>query len=308
MSYTTDYISDIGRILKMSQNHGFNKEIDVVMRVMRHAQAAVKSRFIQDVVPNRLTIVQFNALQHLHWYGRESGMYVSELGEHLGLAHNTVSGLVDRLERHGWVIRRKCEEDRRRARIQLTPQSKELFRERMEHVVNFWEQTVGQLSAEEQQNLIDSLKKLQQVMAKPVWPSYSQLHPRDADHLQEKFETDIDELAQTKLKLVGIRLILAQIAEKRNEHELAAYLNQAASEEIRHTNRLFSLLGHGEHFDKLLSSLVDEDKVVYEELLALIDDAPCTEDDEEFVLLQQMLQDSHRYKKWFRRVHKEKNR
>ena len=64
----------------MSKNREFNQEIDVVMRVMRHAQASTKSRFIQDLVPNRLTIVQFNALQHLHWYGRESGMYVSELG------------------------------------------------------------------------------------------------------------------------------------------------------------------------------------------------------------------------------------
>ncbi|MDE0635089.1 MAG: MarR family transcriptional regulator [Candidatus Poribacteria bacterium] len=286
----------------------FNQEIDVVMRVMHHAQAAVKSRFIQEVVPNRLTIVQFNALQHLHWYGRESGMSVSELGEHLGLAHNTVSGLVSRLEKHGWVVRRKCDEDRRRARIQLTPQSEQLFRERVQHAADFWQNTFGQLSPEERENLIGSLKKLKQVMAKPVWPSYAQLHPRDADHLREKFETELDELAQAKLKLVGIRLILAQIAEKQNEHELAAYLNQAASEEIKHTNQLFNLLGHGENFDKLLSALVDEDKAVYEELLALLDDAPCAEEDEELVILQQMLQDSHRYKRWFRSVHKQKNR
>ncbi len=292
----------------MSENQEFNRDIDFVMRVMHHAQAAVKSRFIQDIVPSRLTVVQFNALQHLHWYGRESGMYVSELGEHLGLAHNTVSGLVSRLEKHGWVIRCKCDEDRRRARIQLTPQSEQLFNERVQYAVEFWEQTFGQLSQEERDNLIGSLKKLKQVMAKPVWPSYSQLHPRDADHLQEKFETDLDELAQAKLKLVGIRLILAKIAEKQNEHELAAYLNQAASEEIHHTNQLFSLLGHGEDFHNLLASLVNEDRVVYEELLALTENAPCNDEDEELILLQQMLQDSHRYKRWFSKVHKQKNR
>ena len=117
----------------MSKDREFHNEIGVVMRVMRHAQAAVKSRFIQEIVPNRLTIVQFNALQHLHWYGHETGMSVSELGEHLGLAHNTTSGLVSRLERHGWVVRRKCDEDRRRARIKLTPQSEELFREGVQH-------------------------------------------------------------------------------------------------------------------------------------------------------------------------------
>ena len=277
------------------------------MRVIHHAQAAVKSRFIQDIVPSRLTVVQFNAIQHLHWYGRESGMYVSELGEHLGLAHNTVSGLVSRLEKHGWVIRCKCDEDRRRARIQLTAQSRELFQERVQYGVEFWKQTFGQLSPEERENLIESLKKLKQVMAKPVWPSFSQLHPSDPDHLREKFETELDELAQAKLKLVGIRLILANIAETRNEHELAAYLNQAASEEIRHTNQLLSLLGHGEDFHTLLSSLVVEDKVVYEELLALTENAPCNEEDEKLILLQQMLQDSHRYKRWFSNVHKQKN-
>ena len=31
----------------------------LIMRVMRHAQAAVKSRFVQQVVPKKLTIVQF---------------------------------------------------------------------------------------------------------------------------------------------------------------------------------------------------------------------------------------------------------
>ena len=291
----------------MSKAQEFHNEIDVVMRVMRHAQAAVRSRFIQEVVPNRLTIVQFNALQHLHWYGRDTGMSVSELGEHLGLAHNTTSGLVSRLERHGWVVRRKCEKDRRRARIQLTPQSEQLFRKGVEHAENFWHSTFGQLSTEERENLIDSLKRLKQVMAKPVWPSYAQLHPRDADHLQKRFKTDLDELAQAKLKLVGMRLILAQIAEKQNEHELAAYLNQAASEEIRHTNQLLGLLGHGENLKVLLSALTREDNVVYEELIALLETAPYSEEDEEAILLQQMVQDSQRFKRWFCSVYKQTN-
>ncbi len=291
----------------MSKAQEFHNEIDVVMRVMRHAQAAVRSRFIQEVVPNRLTIVQFNALQHLHWYGRDTGMSVSELGEHLGLAHNTTSGLVSRLERHGWVVRRKCEKDRRRARIQLTPQSDQLFRKGVEHAENFWHSTFGQLSTQERENLIDSLKRLKQVMAKPVWPSYAQLHPRDADHLQKRFKTDLDELAQAKLKLVGMRLILAQIAEKQNEHELAAYLNQAASEEIRHTNQLLGLLGHGENLKVLLSALTREDNVVYEELIALLETAPYSEEDEEAILLQQMVQDSQRFKRWFCSVYKQTN-
>jgi len=173
--------------------------------------------------------------------------------------------------------------------------------------MNFWQSTFGQLTTQEQENLIDGLKRLKQIMAKPLWPSYAQLHPRDADHLKKRFEAHLDELAQAKLKLVGMRLIFAQIAEKRDEHELAAYLNQAASEEIRHTNQLLVLLGHGENFKTLLSTLVHEDRVVYEELLALLEAAPYAEDDEEFVLLQQMVQDNQRYRRWFRSVHKQTN-
>ena len=291
----------------MAKDQEFHEGIDVVMRVMRQAQAAVKSRFIQEVVPNRLTIAQFNALQHLHWYGRESGMSVSELGEHLGLAHNTTSGLVSRLERHGWVIRRKCDKDRRRARITLTPQSEQLFGERVKHATNFWQNTFGQLSTQEQENLIESLNRLKQVMGKPVWPSYAQLHPRDADHLQERFEVNLDELAQAKLKLVGMRLILAQIAEKRDEYELAAYLNQAASEEIRHTNQLLAMRGHGKDFENLLASLIHEDTLVHEELLALLETNPHAEGDEELRILQQMVQDSQRYRSWFLNVYKQTN-
>lgn len=291
----------------MSKNPEFHNEIDVVMRVMRHAQAAVKSRFIQEVVPDRLTIVQFNALQHLHWYGRDAGMSVSELGEHLGLAHNTTSALVSRLKRHGWVVRRKCDKDRRRARIILTPQSEELFRDRVKHATDFWESTFGQLTTQEQQNLIESLKRLKQVMAKPVWPSYAQLHPRDPNYLQKRLEANLDDLAQAKLKLVGMRLILAQLAEKRDEHELAAYLNQAASEEIRHTDQLLGILGHGKNFEKLLAALVHEDTLVSDKLLTLLEMNSYAEDEEGYKLLQQMIQDSQRYKRWFRTIHKQTN-
>jgi len=291
----------------MSKSQEFQNEIDVVMRVMRHAQAAVRSRFIQEVVPNRLTIVQFNALQHLHWYGRDAGMSVSELGEHLGLAHNTTSGLVSRLEKHGWVVRRKCEEDRRRARIQLTSQSKQFFQKAVEHAADFWQSTFGQLTPPERENLIESLKQLKQVMAKPVWPSYAQLHPRDEDHLQKRFATDLEELAQAKLKLVGMRLILAQLAEKQNAYELAAYLNQAASEEIRHTNHLLTLLGHTEDIEMLLATLIHEDNLVYEELMALLETVPHATASAQADLLQQMVQDTQRYKRWFQSIHKQMN-
>ena len=276
----------------------------LIMRVMKRAESAVKSRFVQQVVPKRLTVVQFNALRHLHWYGGESGMTISELGEHLGLAHSTVSGLVDRLARDGWVIRRKSESDRRRSQVQLTAQSEQLFQERVESATSFWQQTVGQLTPEEQAQLIESLQRLKQVMEKPVWPSYNQLHPRDPDHLERRLSAELNELAQVKLKLIGLRFTLAQMAEQQGLHELAAYLKQAASEEIRHTNQILSSLGYRQNLKTLLSDLIYQDGVVSEELLDLVDTAHAVDDHESASLLQQMVQDNQRYQRWFRNTRK----
>ena len=136
----------------------------LIMRVMRHAQAAVKSRFCAtgctEKTHDRAVLTLYCTSIGI---GGESGMTISELGEHLGLAHSTVSGLVDRLERDGWTVRRKCDTDRRQNRIQLTAKSQQLFQDRAESATDFWHQTIGQLTAEEQEELIKSLMRLKQV-------------------------------------------------------------------------------------------------------------------------------------------------
>ena len=277
----------------------------LIMRVMRHAQAAVKSRFLQQVVPKKLTIVQFNALLHLHWYGGESGMTISELGEHLGLAHSTVSGLVDRLERDAWTIRRKCDTDRRQNRIQLTDKAQQLFQDRAESATDFWHQTIGQLTSGEQEDLIQSLTRLKQVMEKPIWPSYDQLHPRDPGHVKKRLEAELNELVHAKLTSIGTRLTLAQVAEQQNQHELAAYLKQVASEEIHHANQIFELLGREQSLKAALSDLIRQDRVVLEEVLDLMDTAQIANHKESLDLLQQIVQDNKRYKRWFSSMFKQ---
>ncbi len=277
----------------------------LIMRVMRHAQAAVKSRFMQQVVPKKLTIVQFNALLHLHWYGGESGMTIGELGEHLGLAHSTVSGLVDRLERDAWTIRRKCDTDRRQKRIQLTEKSQQLFQDRAESATDFWHQTIGQLTSEEQADLIESLTRLKQVMDKPIWPSYDQLHPRDPRHVKERLEAELDELVHAKLTSIGTRFILAQMAEQQNQHELAAYLKQVASEEISHANQIFKLLGHEQSLKAALSDLIRRDRVALEAVLDLVEAAQVAGHKKSLELLQQITQDNKRYKRWFSNMFKQ---
>jgi DNA-binding MarR family transcriptional regulator len=51
---------------------------------------------------------------------QSDGMSLKELSAHLGLAHSTVSGIVDRLQERGLVERRTSETDGRVTRIGVT--------------------------------------------------------------------------------------------------------------------------------------------------------------------------------------------
>lgn len=53
--------------------------------------------------------------------GREEAT-VSELGDRLKVAPHTVTGAASRAERAGLVVRRRCDEDRRRTWIRLSPE------------------------------------------------------------------------------------------------------------------------------------------------------------------------------------------
>jgi DNA-binding MarR family transcriptional regulator len=68
----------------------------------------------QEVARGELTGPQFSAMRLL---ARSEGMSLKVLSAELGLAHSTVSGIVDRLEKKGMVERRVADEDQRFSRI-----------------------------------------------------------------------------------------------------------------------------------------------------------------------------------------------
>lgn len=62
---------------------------------------------------------------------KADGLSLKELSKELGLAHSTVSGIVDRLEKRGMVERTTDGADRRVSRIVPTKQVREWVRETM---------------------------------------------------------------------------------------------------------------------------------------------------------------------------------
>lgn len=72
-----------------------------------------------------VTLPQFDVLSELERAGRQ--MTMSELSRELMVSNGNVTGVIDRLEKNGFVTRTRAEHDRRVQYIQLTPKGRKEF-------------------------------------------------------------------------------------------------------------------------------------------------------------------------------------
>jgi len=281
---------------------GHTDNARLIMKVMESAQNAVKARFVQHLLPHHLTMPQFKTLQHLYWHSKQGGLTIGELSEHLGLANSTVSGIVDRLQRDGWTRRVRNEIDRRKIEAVLTDKAVELFKQAPKDAEDFWRSTVGRLSNEEQEALVENLKRLKNVMEKPAWPSYEQLHPNTPERRRERIVADLEEIFDSELNCIGRRLVLANMAEQAGKSEVAAYLKQAASEEIEHALYCVKLLGKNEDVTQNLKVLIKEEVTPRETKEDLAKIAEEEKDAAILDFLSKTAEDEAKHKRWFARL------
>lgn len=98
-----------GGVDLLAQAEAIEGHLRVIRRLMRSA-------LHEDLRRAPLTRPQLQALAALVHSG---AMSLKALSRHLALAHSTVSGIVDRLERQGFVRREPDPRDRRGVRITL---------------------------------------------------------------------------------------------------------------------------------------------------------------------------------------------
>ena len=108
-----------------------------------------------------LTDVQFNILMILKEYGSE-GLSQQELSEQLVVGKSNVVGLVDRLERAGYVKRTSHPWDRRFNQIVLAPKGAKL-EQRVEHsYFREVDRMMNVLTGAEKKVLIHAMEKIRQ--------------------------------------------------------------------------------------------------------------------------------------------------
>jgi MarR family 2-MHQ and catechol resistance regulon transcriptional repressor len=104
-----------------------------------------------------LTIPQLDIIVCL---ARSRGLPLSTLGERLLITPGNVTGIIDRLERDGYVYRDRDYNDRRVIIARLTKKGYELYKEIMPYYDRFIVEIFSSLNQEEKRKLLYLLKKL----------------------------------------------------------------------------------------------------------------------------------------------------
>lgn len=107
-----------------------------------------------------LTVQEFRALEFL---ASARPRKTKELAEYLGLAVNTVTDVVDGLERRGLAQRRRDDADRRIVRVELTEAGRAAAATVARGHLDIYRSYLGALTAEEQETLLALYRKIARV-------------------------------------------------------------------------------------------------------------------------------------------------
>lgn len=104
-----------------------------------------------------LTVQEFRSLEFL---AAAKPRKTKELAEYLGLAINTVTDVVDALERRGLAQRRRDDADRRVVRVVLTEAGRDAAETVARGYLDIYRTYLSALSAEEQETLLALYRKI----------------------------------------------------------------------------------------------------------------------------------------------------
>ena len=116
-----------------------------------------------ELSKEKLTVPQLDIISCLD---RSKGLPLSELAERLLVTGGNITGIIDRLERDGYVYRERDKKDRRVVRALLTDKGFDLYKSFLPRYKEIMRKINSVLTAEERQQLQRLLKKLGQGIKK----------------------------------------------------------------------------------------------------------------------------------------------
>lgn len=108
-----------------------------------------------------ITPAQFDVLQRLYFDGPQT---MTKLSQMLGVAKSTMTGLVMRLERDGYLQRHPSRQDRRVVVVEITDKGTGVIKTVIQRRVDYVERIMGQLKSETQRRTLNILKTLEETI------------------------------------------------------------------------------------------------------------------------------------------------
>lgn len=99
-------------------------------------------------------------LRLVEFLGNEGPRIMRELAEYLTVAVNSVTSIVDHLEKKGLVHRQRSEEDRRIIRVELTDPGREIYQSLVEVNRRLFRSMLGALTKDEQEIFMVLFRKI----------------------------------------------------------------------------------------------------------------------------------------------------
>jgi MarR family transcriptional regulator, organic hydroperoxide resistance regulator len=131
---------------------------------LRYLRKAMLRAFEADKRQSQLTMPQVHVMEALTSVPSPPGMTLTALSEQLDLAQSTVSGIVERLERRGFVRRYQDPADRRFTRVEVTePIQEYLQRDRFARRLSPLVTALQGASEADRQTIVAGLATLQRL-------------------------------------------------------------------------------------------------------------------------------------------------
>jgi MarR family transcriptional regulator, organic hydroperoxide resistance regulator len=135
----------------------------VIIKMLKQLTDTVKQSMHEQFKEMRVTGPQGMLMHTLVHNGK---MKISDLSEMLALSNSTVSGILDRLEKHGFVERSRSEEDRRVVYVNVTDEFRKHAQEHFEEIEKKLESMMNKATQDELDKITMGLETLQKVITR----------------------------------------------------------------------------------------------------------------------------------------------
>ena len=144
--------------METESRHEVISEIVDSIRLLQGVSRRQSGEFIRN---HRITGPQLGALRFV---ALTPGISMRHLSERLYLHISTVSGIVDRLVKRGYIVRERCDEDRRMVSLRVTADGRRVIKNTPLAGMGLLIHTIDQLPADELQDVLKALRLLLELM------------------------------------------------------------------------------------------------------------------------------------------------